>query len=169
MTLWPALARSFDNIGSEQTCSDSVFFRSRVALALGFGGLLSIMGLAGIDALRVLQQFRRSDDQIRRRYLSENHVLNDIRSDVYVSGTYVRDYLLEPEPQRADAYRTNLEQVRKHMQAALDSYGRQVAPAEVTALYRAARRIGGLLGDFGADFSLGRRREAPLRILFSAG
>jgi len=120
-----------DNMGSEQTRSDSVFFRSRVALAFGFGGLLSIMGLAGIDALRVLQQFRRSDDQIRRRYLSENHVLNDIRSDVYVSGTYARDYLLEPEPLRADAYRANLEQVRRHMQAALDSYGRQVAPAEV--------------------------------------
>src|SRR5579862_841230 len=105
--------------------------RSRIALTIGFGGLLIIMALAGIDALRVLQQFRRSDDQIRQRYLSENHVLNDIRSDVYVSGTYVRDYLLEPEPQRADTYRTNLEQVRKHMQGALDSYGHQVAPAEI--------------------------------------
>ena len=120
-----------DNMGSEQTRSDSVFFRSRIALAVGFGGLLSIMALAGIDALRVLQQFRRSDDQIRRRYLAENHVLNDIRSDVYVSGTYVRDYLLEPETQRADAYRTSLEEVRRHMQSALDSYGRQLAPAEV--------------------------------------
>jgi signal transduction histidine kinase len=120
-----------DTMGSEQNSSDSVFFRSRIALAVGFGGLLSIMALAGIDALRVLQQFRRSDDQIRHRYLSENHVLNDIRSDVYVSGTYVRDYLLEPEPQRADAYRANLEEVRKHMQAALDSYGQQAALAEV--------------------------------------
>ena len=118
-----------DTMVSEQTRSDRVFFRSRIALTVGFGGLLSIMALAGIDALRVLGQFRRGDDQIRRRYLAENHILNDIRSDVYVSGTYVRDYLLEPEPQRADVYRSNLEQVRKHMQAALDSYGRQVAPA----------------------------------------
>jgi signal transduction histidine kinase len=89
------------------------------------------MALAGIDALRVLQHFRRSDDQIRRHYLAENHVLNDIRSDVYVSGTYVRDYLLEPEAQRADAFRTSLEEVRKHMEVALDSYSRQVAPAEL--------------------------------------
>ena len=88
------------------------------------------MALAGIDALRVLHQFRRSDDQIRRRYLSQNHVLNDIRSDVYVSGTYVRDYLLEPDTARADAYRASLEEVRKHMESALESYGRQVAPAE---------------------------------------
>src|SRR5277367_1393391 len=121
----------FDNMVSEQIGPDRVFFRSRVALALGFGGLLAIMVLAGIDAWRVLEQFRRSDDQIRSRYLSENHLLNDIRSDVYVSGTYVRDYLLEPEPQRADAYRANLEQVREHMQTALDSYRRQLAPAEV--------------------------------------
>src|SRR5580704_17551535 len=86
---------------------------SRIALVIGFVGLLLIMILAGFDALQVLQQFRRSDEQIRRRYLSQNHVLNDIRADVYVSGTYVRDYLLEPDPERAEVYRTSLEDVRK--------------------------------------------------------
>ena len=98
---------------------------------LGFGGLLAIMALAGVDALRVLQQFRRSDDQIQRRYRSENHALNDIRADVYVSGTYVRDYLLEPDPDRAEDYRAKLEQVRKHMDAALESYGQRVAAPEL--------------------------------------
>src|ERR1700684_2442872 len=110
--------------------SDRVFFHSRLALAVGFGGLLSIMALAGIDTLRVLQQFRRSDDQIRHRYLSQNHVLNDIRSDVYVSGTYVRDYLLEPDTAREDAYRASLEEVRRHMESALESYRSQVAPTD---------------------------------------
>jgi signal transduction histidine kinase len=110
--------------------SDRVFFRSRIALAVGFGGLLTIMALAGIDALNVLHQFRRSDEQIRRRYLSQNHILNDIRSDVYVSGTYVRDYLLEPDTERADAYRASLEEVRRHMESALESYRSQVAPTE---------------------------------------
>ena len=105
---------------SGQTRPDRVFFGSRLALLIGFGGLLLIMALAGIDALRVLQQFRRSDEQIRRRYLSQNHVLNDIRSDVYVSGTYVRDYLLEPDPERAEAYRTSLEDVRRHMESSLE-------------------------------------------------
>jgi signal transduction histidine kinase len=110
--------------------SDRMFFRSRIALAVGFGGLLSIMALAGIDALRVLQQFRRSDEQIRRRYLAQNHVLNDIRSDVYVSGTYVRDYLLEPDTERADAYRASLAEVRRHMESALESYRGQIAASE---------------------------------------
>jgi len=117
-------------MASAPRSSDRVFFRSRIALAVGFGGLLSIMALAGIDALNVLHQFRRSDEQIRRRYLSQNHVLNDIRSDVYVSGTYVRDYLLEPDAERADAYRASLEEVRRHMEAALESYRSQVAPTQ---------------------------------------
>src|SRR5579863_3248836 len=106
------------------------FRSSRIALLIGFGGLLLIMALAGIDALRVLQQFRQRDDQIRRRYLSQNHVLNDIRGDVYLSGTYVRDYLLEPDPERAESYRQSLEEVRKHMESALEFYGRQATPAE---------------------------------------
>src|SRR5579872_2888021 len=119
-------------VRSHYLSPEGIFFKSpRLALLIGFGGLLLIMALAGIDAMRVLQQFRRSDEQIRSRYLSQNHVLNDIRSDVYVSGTYVRDYLLEPDPARAEAYRTSLEDVRKHMDAALDLYARQTTPAEV--------------------------------------
>jgi signal transduction histidine kinase len=112
--------------------------QSRLVLSLGFGGLLSVMALAGIDALRVLQQFRRRDEQIRSRYLSQNHALNEIRSDVYVSGTYVRDYLLEPDSQRADAYRSSLEGTRRHMEAALESYRRELAPNE-TEHYSALR------------------------------
>lgn len=101
-----------------------------MALLLGFGGLISIMALAGIDALRSLQQFRRNDDHIRRRYLSQSRLLHDIRSDVYLSGTYVRDYLLDADPRRAEADRIGLENVRKHMESALDAYGHELNPAE---------------------------------------
>lgn len=103
---------------------------SRVALAVGFGSLLIIMALAGLDALRVLQNFRTSEARIRREFLFRNHVLNDIRSQVYLSGTYVRDYLLEPETERADAYRSSLQQVRREMDAALQSYAGQLNPEE---------------------------------------
>ena len=56
--------------------------------------------------------------------------MNDIRSDVYVSGTYVRDYLLDPDPERADAYRASLEKVHHHMESALASYGLEVPDPE---------------------------------------
>jgi hypothetical protein len=106
-------------------------FSSRLALVAGFGSILVIMTLAGLDALRVLRDVRGNDDSIRRQFLFQNHVLNDIRSQVYLSGTYVRDYLLEPDTARADAFRISLVQLQQQMRSALDSYRRQLAPAQV--------------------------------------
>src|SRR5215467_7651915 len=116
---------------------------SRLALAIGFGSLIAIMAAAGIDSLRVLRSFTTNEDKIRRQFLFQNRVLNEIRSDVYLSGTYVRDYLLEPEAQRAETYRANLEQVRGHMESALESYSSQLGPEEA-AQYTALRtELGG--------------------------
>jgi signal transduction histidine kinase len=106
------------------------FWNARSALIVGFGSLLLAMGLTGGDALLVLSQVRREDDSIRRQFLFRNRTLNEVRSDVYMSGTYVRDYLLEPEPVRAETFRSGLEDVRKRMQGALDAYGRQLNTEE---------------------------------------
>ncbi len=101
---------------------DRLLTASRAALAAGFGGLLIVMAVAGVDALRVLRQIRDEDNTIRTQFLQRNHLLNDIRSKLYLSGTYVRDYLLDPDPGRADDFRTNLQQVRGEMDRALASY-----------------------------------------------
>jgi len=111
--------------------SDQFPFNSRLVLVAGFGSILVIMTLAGLDALRVLADVRQKDDRIRRQFLSQNHVLNDIRSQVYLSGTFVRDYLLEPDAARADKSRLSLEQLRQQMRLALDSYRRQIASVQL--------------------------------------
>ncbi len=103
---------------------------TRFALFLGFGGLLVIVALAGIQSLMILRQIRRDDDNIRKQFLFRNHVLNNIRSELYLSGTYVRDYLLEPEPSRAETFRSNLEESRKEMESALASYAQAIEPQE---------------------------------------
>src|SRR5512135_464555 len=105
--------------------SGSRLLKSRLVLFVGFGGLLAIIALSGFDALRVLNQFRKEDDQIRRQFLFRNRVLNNIRAEVYLSGTYVRDYLLEPDPERAAGSGSSLENVRREMEADLASYGSQ--------------------------------------------
>ena len=118
--------------------SGSRLSKSRLALFVGFGGLLAIIALSGFDALRVLSQFRKEDDQIRRQFLFRNRVLNNIRAEVYISGTYVRDYLLEPDPERASGFGTSLESVRRQMEAELSAYAGQLEPAE-SAHYDALR------------------------------
>ncbi len=108
--------------------ADRLLPTTRFVLAAGFGGVLAIMALSGVDALRVLHQIRREDDQVRHQFLYRNHVLNNIRSQLYLSGTYVRDYLLDPDTAKAEAYRANLEQVHREMSSALESYRDQATP-----------------------------------------
>ena len=110
--------------------SDRLLLSTRFALMAGFGGLLAIMAIAGIYGMGVLQKIRRNDTQIRRQFLSNNHSLNDIRSQLYLSGTYVRDYLLEPDPDRAEIYRASLEEVQHRIDLALESFGRQLDPGQ---------------------------------------
>ena len=114
--------------GADPRGSDRLLLSTRFALGAGFGGLLAIMALAGIYGIRVLQQIRRNDNQIRTQFLLKNHALNDLRSQLHLSGTYVRDYLLESEPGRAETYRASLEEVHRQMESALESFGRQLEP-----------------------------------------
>src|SRR5882757_1476159 len=103
---------------------------------IGFGGLLLLMAFAGLDAVRVLHSIQSRNDRIRQDFLARNRLLNQIRSDLYVSGTYMRDYLLEPESAKADAHRASLDKARSDMEADLRVYSarvteRDVAPYEV--------------------------------------
>ena len=108
--------------------SDRLLLSTSFALLVGFGGLLAIMAIAGIYGMGVLQKIRRNDTQIRRQFLANNHALNEIQSQLYLSGTYVRDYLLEPDTGRAETYRASLEEVHRQMDAALQSFGHQLEP-----------------------------------------
>jgi signal transduction histidine kinase len=103
---------------------------SRFALLFGFGSLIGIIALSGTDALRVFRQFQQQDEQIRRQFLLRNRLLNDIRSEVYLSGTYVRDYLLDPDPGHATGFGRSLADVRTQMHSDLESYAAHLEPLE---------------------------------------
>jgi len=95
---------------------------SRLVLAIGFGGLLLLLAFDGFDNVRRLQQIQRSNDEISEGFLSRTLLLEEIHSDLYLSGTYVRDYLLEPESTKAEVHRANLLKTRASMEAALAKY-----------------------------------------------
>ncbi|MGO9262390.1 MAG: ATP-binding protein [Bryobacteraceae bacterium] len=109
---------------------------SRLLLVLGFGGLLLLLTFAGIDGIRALGQIQSANDAIREDFLLRTRVLERIRGDVYASGTYVRDYLLEPESGKAEGHRYSLAESRRDMDAALAQYraflsGPEVRPFDV--------------------------------------
>lgn len=95
---------------------------SRVILTAGFGGLLLLMAFSAIDGMQALQQIQTSNDTMREQFVRRNRVLERIRADVYISGTYVRDYLLEPESGKAEGHRYSLLEARHDMDSALAEY-----------------------------------------------
>jgi signal transduction histidine kinase len=104
--------------------------QSRTVLFSGFGGLLALMVFAGVDGLRVLRSMQDRSAAIQRDFLERGRVLNQIRSDVYLSGTYARDYILDPEPSAAEKNRIELRRLRKSMSVTLASYSGMMQPSE---------------------------------------
>ena len=91
-------------------------------MTVGFGGLLLLLAFAGFDGVQKLWQIQRRNDAIRESFLARTRLLEQIRGDLYVSGTYVRDCLLEPDPAKAEGHRASLLRTRNRMEAALERY-----------------------------------------------
>jgi len=88
----------------------------------GFGGLLVLMAFAEIDGVRALREIQNSNDEFREQFVLRTRLLERIRGDVYVSGTYVRDYLLEPEAGKAEGHLDSLIETRHDTDDALAQY-----------------------------------------------
>lgn len=114
---------------------------SQVVLLASFGGMLGLMLFAGIDSLRALHQVQSRNVQIRQTFLLRNRALEEIRSALYQSGTFTRDYLLERDAARAETYRASLQQVRAQMDAALRRYSRSLDAGEEAPFQALEARI----------------------------
>src|SRR5579871_5093206 len=104
--------------------------RPWLVLVLGFGGLLAIMAAAEAASLWLLATLRDNDTQLQARFLERNRILEQIRSNIYLSGTYVRDSLLAPEDSGAQAQRAAVQGLRETTDKALVSYARSLEPEE---------------------------------------
>jgi signal transduction histidine kinase len=99
-------------------------------LFAGFGGLLALMALAGVDALLVLRQAKANNAGLRRSFLTRSHALDQIRSGIYVSGTLARDYLLAADSEAAEQQRAKLRATERQTETALESYARSLTAEE---------------------------------------
>jgi len=107
---------------SSRRFSRSLIVNSRIVLMAGFGGLLLLTAFASFDGLHAFEQIQTANDTIREDFQLRTRVLERIRGGVYVSGTYVRDYLLEPESGKAEGHRYSLLESRNDMDSALAQY-----------------------------------------------
>jgi signal transduction histidine kinase len=79
--------------------------RLPLLLWIGFGGLIGLLLVTGVGALSLLHALEVRNEDTRQGYLERTRLLDQLRSDIYLSGTAVRDYLLEDDPARAQLHR----------------------------------------------------------------
>jgi signal transduction histidine kinase len=103
---------------------------SWVILSLGFGGLLICIVAAAADTLITLQRVRDTEGRSRKTFVTRLSGLDQIRAQIYLSGTYVRDLLLSPDPSTARSEAGNLATLKRETHNALDAYARDLEPEE---------------------------------------
>jgi hypothetical protein len=91
-------------------------------LFIGFGGLLLLLAFTGLNALSVLTRIQTRNEGIRKDYFNRDRILEQLRSDIYLSGTHVRDLLLERDPSLADSHRKELDDTRLRIEANVSTY-----------------------------------------------
>jgi signal transduction histidine kinase len=93
-----------------------------IVLSLGFGGLLIFILAGAWSSFVVLGRVQGDETGIRVSFLNRLQALDRIRSQIYLSGTYVRDFLLSPDAQGAGAQAARLTALRQESKAALENY-----------------------------------------------
>ena len=92
-------------------------FRTWPVAALGLGGLLLLVVVSVLAATNRAQEIYTQLDQLNTHQREVETKLRRLRSDLHVSGIYIRDYLLDPEREKAPLYRQQLQEFRGNMLA----------------------------------------------------
>src|SRR5258706_4982269 len=103
------------------------------ALWLGFTGLLVLMAALAIDSGRLLRNVAATSATLRRQSRERAGLLDQLRTDIFHSGTAVRDYLLEPDDVHAQSHRAELEGVRARIDQTLAAYAGKAPESEKAA------------------------------------
>ena len=139
-----------------------------VVLVIGFGGLLACIMGAALRTVGAFDQERADQNRTLKAYLEREDALDRIRSQIYLSGTYVRDLLLSPDPGGAAAQNSAADQsgaaTRKR---AMQDYGRSLDPAEREPFHALESEIEKYWGVLGATGSGRPRSGVSCAIRFS--
>ena len=96
--------------GYEYACG--VRFRTWPVAALGLGGLLLLVVVSVLATSNRAQEIYSQLDRLNSHHREVENELRRLRSDVNLSGIFVRDYLLDAERARAAESREQLAEYR---------------------------------------------------------
>ena len=89
-------------------------FRTWIVAALGLGGLLLLIVVSMVASSRKAQEIYAQLDQLNIHHQNVDATLRRLRSDVNLSGIFLRDYLLDVAREHAPEYRERLAEFREN-------------------------------------------------------
>jgi len=127
-------------------------FKTWPVAALGLGSLLLLIVVSMLASSRKAQEIYTQLDELNTYHHNFDVKLRRLRSDVHLSGIFVRDYLLDVERERGPEYRQRLAQFRETNMAT-------VGELRAFAVLRDRGEV------VGRDAAAAREREADLASL----
>lgn len=88
-------------------------FRTWPVAALGLGGLLLLVVVSVLESSRKAQEIYTQLDQLNTHHHNVETKLRRLRSDVHLSGIFMRDYLLDAVREHGPEYRERLAEFRQ--------------------------------------------------------
>ncbi len=110
--------------------------RTGSALAIGFGALLVLISVSGWAMLHTTRQIYAQIGSVYDHHQRSAQILQDLRTEVHLSGVLVRDYLLDASPANAAAYRAQLLETRASMAREIEGLRQMLAPEDLPKLDR---------------------------------
>jgi signal transduction histidine kinase len=110
--------------------------RSWPVLVVGFGALMTLMGLYGYVSYQRAQSIYADVQSTYENYRRGQQALAELRSGIYLGGLYMRDYVLDPSNLSTEIYRSQFAEVRASTMQYLNRLRGPTRPEEVLALSR---------------------------------
>ncbi len=116
--------------------------RSLYIIAIGFGILVTLIGILGFGAVRRAKTIYREMERTQNAYLRAEASRRDIAADMYLADILLRDYLLDPSPQNTKEHRAQLLAIRASLQERTDRLSEEIGPND-QALQRLKEEVQG--------------------------
>ncbi|HWE49947.1 MAG TPA: sensor histidine kinase [Bryobacteraceae bacterium] len=144
--------------------TDQKTFRQQTRLLLwgGFGGLVLLMAFLGLSALSFTSQIEVRQESLRREYVERDRDLEKLRSGIYISGTYARDYLLDDNAEMAATHKAAFLDVQRRIESELAGFEHLVRPDEHAVFDQFLNEVRTYLGmiDPTLDWNASKRQAA---------
>jgi signal transduction histidine kinase len=94
----------------------------KAALFLGFGLTFGLWLMTGYQFTQRMNELEQRAREINSRYIQAQELLSTVRAQMLLGSVYLRDALLDPDPETADDYRRQLEESYQIADQALREY-----------------------------------------------